>query len=99
MGDARWVPSLPGLASSCAGGPRNAKLHDKVSAHFVSIRAAERIVRVHYRAIAREYLLKNQAKRRGTLPAYMTSSWMLGFRLCGCKVLVREQTLAGEKFP
>jgi hypothetical protein len=23
---------------------------------------------------------------------------MLGFRLCGCKVLVREQTLAGEKF-
>jgi hypothetical protein len=47
---------------SCAGGPRNAKFHGNASARFVSIRAAERIVRVHYRAIARKFPLKNQCK-------------------------------------
>ena len=43
--------------------------------------------------------LRFQSKETGTSRASLSPSWLLGFRLCACRALVREQPLAGEKSP
>jgi hypothetical protein len=50
------------------------------------------------RAVALQKTIVIQQNETGTSRASALPSWLLGFRLCACEVLVREQPLAREKF-